>query len=65
MRLSADGDTNVPAGWLLLSGEEGCVRRPRTSEPGRGEDLSLSRVDDDASIVERGASGRTDTRTQP
>ena len=28
----------------------------------RGEDLSLSRVDDDASIVDRGGSGRVDTR---
>ena len=35
--------------WLLLRGDKDCACRLGTA----GEDLSLSRVDDDASIVDR------------
>ena len=52
--------------WLLLSGEDWVCRfRASEPEPGRGEDLSLSRVDDDASIVGSGGGARDNLGVAP
>ena len=56
MRLSVDGEMNDPGVWLWLRGEEGTL----LGIPGRGpgDALSLSSVEEEASIVVRAGDER-------
>lgn len=64
IKLSIDGETNDPAVWLLVRGDDWCFGNPWLE---RGEALGLSNVEDDANIVCAEGweeEGRVDIRTR-